>query len=48
MSNLSASNDVFLIVGVFFTACIPFLLLFKLKDKNLVKVEQKIEQHLID
>ncbi len=41
-------NDVFLIVGVFFAACIPFLLLFKLKDKNLEKVEQKIEQHLID
>jgi DHA2 family multidrug resistance protein len=41
-------NDVFLIVGVFFALCIPLLLLFRLKGKNLEKVEQKLEMHLVD
>ncbi len=41
-------NDVFLIVGVFFTLCIPFLLLFRTKHKQEVKVELQAETHLID
>jgi DHA2 family multidrug resistance protein len=41
-------NDVFLIVGLFFALCIPLLLLFRLKGKNLERVEQKVEMHLAD
>ncbi|MFB6319125.1 DHA2 family efflux MFS transporter permease subunit [Saccharicrinis sp. FJH54] len=40
-------NDVFLIVGVFFAACIPFLLLFKTKHKkgedSEIRTDQLIE-----
>ncbi|MFC0878413.1 DHA2 family efflux MFS transporter permease subunit [Saccharicrinis sp. FJH2] len=40
-------NDVFIIVGVFFAACIPFLLLFRTKgkkgDNSALKTEQVIE-----
>ena len=41
-------NDVFLVVGVFFVMCIPLLLLFRLKGKDVVKVEHKVEMHLAD
>ena len=41
-------NDVFLIVGIFFVLCIPLLLLFRLKGKNIEKVEHKVELHLAD
>ncbi len=41
-------NDVFLIVGVFFTACIPFLLLFITKKKKEEEAELQAEQQLID
>jgi DHA2 family multidrug resistance protein len=41
-------NDVFLIVGLFFALCIPLLLLFRLKGKNMERVEQKVEIHLAD
>lgn len=41
-------NDVFLIVGVFFAICVPLLLLFRLKGKNVEKVEHKVEMHLAD
>lgn len=41
-------NDVFLIVGMFFALCIPLLLLFRLKGKNLEKVEHQVEMHLVD
>jgi DHA2 family multidrug resistance protein len=41
-------NDVFLIVGIFFVLCIPLLLLFRLKGKNMERVEHKVEMHLAD
>ncbi|MHB8259656.1 MAG: DHA2 family efflux MFS transporter permease subunit [Bacteroidia bacterium] len=41
-------NDVFIIVGAFFVVCIPLLLLFRLKGKSVVKVENKVEMHLAD
>jgi DHA2 family multidrug resistance protein len=41
-------NDVFIIVGVFFAICIPLLLLFRLKDKNVKKVEHEVEMHIED
>ncbi len=41
-------NDVFLIVGLFFAVCIPLLLLFRLKNKNVEKVEHKVEMHMVD
>ncbi|MFI5221857.1 MAG: hypothetical protein ACHQK8_06000 [Bacteroidia bacterium] len=41
-------NDVFLMVGIFFSVCIPLLLLFRLKSKCIVKVEHKVEMHWAD
>ncbi|TNE37200.1 DHA2 family efflux MFS transporter permease subunit [bacterium] len=41
-------NDIFIIVGVFFAICIPFLLLFRIKNKNVAKAELNAETHFID
>lgn len=43
-------NDVFMLVGCFFAMCLPLLLLFRIKakGKNIHKIEEKVESHLID
>jgi MFS transporter, DHA2 family, multidrug resistance protein len=41
-------NDVFMLVGFFFAVCLPLLLLFRLKGKNMGQVEQRVEKHLSD
>ena len=43
-------NDVFIMVGFFFAICLPLLLLFRIKgkSKNIEKVEENVEGHLID
>lgn len=47
-SLLLSYNDIFLIVGIFFAACIPLLLLFRIKGKNIEKIERKVEMHIAE
>ncbi|MEO6133417.1 MAG: MFS transporter, partial [Saprospiraceae bacterium] len=41
-------NDVFLIVGLFFGLCIPLLLLFRIKKKNVLETERQVEMHMAE
>lgn len=47
-SMLLTYNDVFLIVGVFFAVCIPLLILFRTKKKDVGEVEKQVEMHMAE